>query len=989
MYKIKFLVLSLMVAQISFAQPSNNNCGGATVLTPSSGCNPTTGNTAGATQSQPACTGSANDDVWYSFVATAPAHSINVTGNGTFNPVLQVFSGTCGGSSLACVNATGNGGTETFSSGSFIMGITYWVRVYNFAATIPSNTTFNICVSDPIVEPSCDPNSPEPSNTPVPCLQVPKICQVNGFCGTTQGYHATPTATVLTPYSVNTWPQLSAAFCGSIENNSFVRFEANASTVQLRIYGSCTSGNGIQLLAYSYLNPADCGTGPITSYGCFSPITLNPSPAAGVPVTFTGMVPGQTYYLMIDGFAGAVCDYKIGADYGVQVQSNVTPASSTICLGNTVTLTASGGNGIYSWNPNPDLSSTTGTTVTATPISLGLQTYIVNSASTDPSCPGTADTALVNVTTIPTPVAGPDDTVCFDPNGTIINLNGVLSNPTNAKLWQYIPPAGTTPTVSFTPNFSALNAVVTVNQPGLYKFILRETSPICGAYRDTLDLLVMELQQNLTYTPPSCAGVADGAITVSNPEANEFSFDNGGTWQPSATQNGFAAGTYDICSRNYLGCQVCSQITVVDPTPVVLTVSNDTMICENGTATLMASAIGGNSFTYNWNHTSDPLGTQNISPIAPGYYFVNATNNFGCSSLMDSIYVDLNPPMGGTISNAFAICPGDNAMVTSTAYGGIGGSYTHTWSNSASGNGATHSINVTPGTTTTYTVTVTDGCETTPWTNSMIVTVSPLPQPSFNTLIDSLCAPGVFTVYNTTDPLTIQSVSWSISDGQTFSNLDSIVTGPMVAGSYNVSLTITSPDGCVNTHTEPNYLVSMQIPNSNFRYFPQTVTALNTNVSLDNLSVGAVNYFWTFEDGNPLSSNAVNPTVMFPEATVGNYTVQLVVESSFGCLDTSYQIIQVRPEVILYAPNTFTPDDDEFNGTWRVFIEGIDPSEFELIIYDRWGEVIWINNDPTAEWDGTFKGKRVQVGAYTWRLKAKDAITSEGYLWNGHVNVLR
>jgi gliding motility-associated-like protein len=991
MNKIKFLILSLLVAQSSFAQPANNNCGGATNLIPASGCNPILGNTAGATQSQPGCVGTANDDVWYSFVATAPGHSINVTGNGTFNPVLQVFSGTCGGSSLGCINATGNGGTETFSSTNFIMGITYWIRVYDFGATFPSNTTFNICISDPIVEPPCDPNSAQPSNLPVPCALVPKICQVNGFCGTTQGYYATAGATTLTPYTVNSWPQLTAAFCGSIENNSFVRFEANASTVQLRIYGSCTSGTGIQLLAFSYVNPAvDCGTGPIVTYGCFSPITLNPAPAAGVPVTFTGMVPGQTYYLMIDGFAGAICNYKIGADYGVQIQTNVSPSTSTICLGNTVTLNASGGNGIYAWNPNPDLSASSGASVVATPTNLGLQTYVVNSASTDPACPGTADTALVNVTTIPTPNAGVDDTVCFNPTGvTVINLNGTLSNSTNTKLWQYLPPPGTTPTVTFAPNFTTLNAVVSVNQPGLYKFILRETSPICGAYRDTVDILVMQLQQTLSFNPPACAGQANGSITVTNPDANEYSFDNGSNWQPSNTQSGFAAGTYTVCSRNYLGCQVCSQITVVDPLPVVLTVSNDTIVCENGTATLVASAIGGNTFVYNWNHTSSQLGNQLVSPVTAGYYSVSATNNFGCSSLMDSIYVGLNPPLSGTISSAFAICPGDNAVVTSTASGGSGGPYTHTWSTLAVGTGASHSINETPGSTTSYTVTISDACETTPWSNSMTVTVSPLPQPSFSVLVDSLCSPGVFTVYNTTDPITVQSASWSVSNGQSFTNLDSIVTGPLFAGNYTVALTITSPDGCVNTHTEPNYLVAMQIPNSNFRYSPQTVTALNTTVTFDNLSVGANNYAWSFQDGNPATSSAFNPVVVFPEQISGNYYVDLIVESDFGCIDTSYQIIQIRPEVILYAPNTFTPDGDEFNGTWRVFVDGIDASEFELILYNRWGEVIWINQDPSADWDGTYNGKPVQAGLYNWRIKAKDSVTDASFLWNGHVNVLR
>jgi hypothetical protein len=253
MKKIKMIAVSLMVSQMSFAQPSNNDCTGATTLIPSPVCNPITGTTAGATQSFPGCAGTANDDVWYTFIATQTGHSINVSGNGTFNPVLQVYSGSCGGTTMpsGCVNTTGNGGTEFYQSTTFIIGNQYWIRVYDALAGIPSNTTFTICISNPIIQPPCDPNSPEPANTMNPCPLIPKICNVNGFCGTTAGYHATPTATVLTPYTANFWAQLNTAFCGSIENNSFMRFTASASNVQLRIYGSCTSGTGIQMMAFS------------------------------------------------------------------------------------------------------------------------------------------------------------------------------------------------------------------------------------------------------------------------------------------------------------------------------------------------------------------------------------------------------------------------------------------------------------------------------------------------------------------------------------------------------------------------------------------------------------------------------------------------------------------------------------------------------------------------------------------------------------------
>ncbi|MBU2018954.1 MAG: hypothetical protein KJ941_04845, partial [Bacteroidetes bacterium] len=177
----------ILTCSTVFAQPSNDNCGGAISLSPSNSCVPISGTTAGATQTQPGTIGSANDDVWYSFVANGPSLSVQVTGSSTFNAVVQVYSGTCGGSSIGIANNTGNGGLEIVTLSNLFNGVTYWIRVHHFLASNSSNPTFTICVSAPLVEPSCNPNSAEPANSMSPTSSVPKICEVNGFCGTTRG----------------------------------------------------------------------------------------------------------------------------------------------------------------------------------------------------------------------------------------------------------------------------------------------------------------------------------------------------------------------------------------------------------------------------------------------------------------------------------------------------------------------------------------------------------------------------------------------------------------------------------------------------------------------------------------------------------------------------------------------------------------------------------------------------------------------------------
>lgn len=975
----------------SWAQPSNDNCGGSISLTPNSTCNPTAGTTSGATQSQTSTVGNPDDDVWYSFVATQSQHTVQVVGGTAFNAVVQVFSGTCGGSSIALVNNAGNGQAEYANLTNLFVGITYWVRVYHFGTGSSNTPTFNICVSDPLTEPACNPNSLEPSNSMTPCSGVPKICEVNGFCGTTQGFTnpANPSGPPQ-PYTQNSWPQLSSAFCGSIENNSFMYFTASQSTVQLRIYGSCSGGgNSLQIMFFTVDNPvppSSCDNGPVTSYGCYGAMNLNASPN-GVAVSFSGMTPGQDYYIMIDGNAGSICNYKIGADFGVQTSVNSSPSVANICLGNSVTLTASGGNGTYNWNPNPALNQSSGSSVVATPTTTGQHFFVVNSQSPDPSCPATSDTSFVNVQTTPAPNAGIDDSVCF---GNSIQLNGQVSNSSNSRLWQFIPPSGTSPTVNFAPNFSTLNATVTVNQPGLYRFILRETSSLCGQYRDTVNILVINPTQTLTPTPPSCYGLQDGEVEITAPFASEFSLDSGATWQASNVFTGLDSGYFQACARNYLGCMICSEVFVPSGVQMGLSVSNDTIVCQNGTAQLSALGTGGTGIVYNWGHTGNQGAQQSVSPINTQYFSVYASNSQGCQSAPDSIFVEVLPPLNGSVSPDTFICPGYETVLLASANGGNDGPYTFTWSNGTTASGYDSQNPVTPDNPTTYQVTVTDNCESSPYVMSIFVDVAPLPQPSFMTFVDSLCSPASFEVYNTTDPTVVSSILWEVSNGQFEVDTDTLVTGMLPAGNYNVQLTITSVDGCIDSLTQFNFLTSLRIPDARFLFSPSPVKMLTPDVSFVNLSSnGATNYYWNIPSGNPSSSTAENPETTYPEGVVDNYPVTLYAYDDFGCMDSITEIVRVISEVIAFVPNSFTPGADEHNPLWRPVVDGIDLIEFEVEVRNRWGELIWESKDPDIGWDGTYQGVLVPSGAYVYYIKARDLVTREPYIWRGIVNVLR
>ncbi len=135
--------------------PSNDDCANATLLTVDSdlSCsNPISGTTLGSTQSLAGCVGTANDDVWYSFVAIGAKHTITITNTGgNTDIVTQVFDG-CGGNSLVC--------QDTPNSPIILTGLTplntYYFRIYTYSSTATVTTSFTVCVGTPPGPPAND-----------------------------------------------------------------------------------------------------------------------------------------------------------------------------------------------------------------------------------------------------------------------------------------------------------------------------------------------------------------------------------------------------------------------------------------------------------------------------------------------------------------------------------------------------------------------------------------------------------------------------------------------------------------------------------------------------------------------------------------------------------------------------------------------------------------------------------------------------------------
>jgi gliding motility-associated-like protein len=130
-------------------------------------------------------------------------------------------------------------------------------------------------------------------------------------------------------------------------------------------------------------------------------------------------------------------------------------------------------------------------------------------------------------------------------------------------------------------------------------------------------------------------------------------------------------------------------------------------------------------------------------------------------------------------------------------------------------------------------------------------------------------------------------------------------------------------------------------------------------------SFGGYNEWYVFGD------TLQGPTINITWDTEGLFSFN-VVRWDNGCVSLPETIdvnIELCPEELIYIPNSFTPNGDEYNQTFSPrFTAGFDPYDFNMKVFNRWGELIWESNDHKSPWDGTYNGKMCPDGSYNWVL---------------------
>jgi gliding motility-associated-like protein len=651
-------------------------------------------------------------------------------------------------------------------------------------------------------------------------------------------------------------------------------------------------------------------------------------------VSFVPTVGTVTYTVTGTSGPGCIATDQVVVTVNALPLVNAGP-DQTICIGAPVTLSGSGAS-TYTWNNGVINNTPFNPTLT--------NTYTV--IGTDVNGCTKTDQVTVTVNPLPLVGAGNDVTVCAGQSVTLSGVGAATYTWDNGVVngVSFVPASTTTYTVTGTSAAGCINTdqvTVTVNP-----------LPIVNA---GIDQTV-------------CVGTA---VTLSGSGASTYSWNNGVTNGVAFTP---AVGTvtYTVTGTSAAGCINTDQVVVtVNPQPVI-NAGVDQAVCAGEMVTLSAS--GGVIYVWN-NGVTDGLA---FTPVATTTYTVTGTDANGCVNT-DQVVVTVNPIPTVFAGNDIAICDGQSVTLTGS------GANIYTWDN-----GVTNGVAFSPAVgVVTYTVTgtTTAGCEN---TDQMNVLVNPLPNPSFMPDNNVGCIPYTVNIENTT--LNASNCVWTISDGSVYTGCGTISNTFEQAGCFDITLTTTDINGCVNSFTAANVICVEAPPIAAFTPSDNELSTLYTEVLFDNNTTGAVQYSWSFGDDSALTDEE-NPTHTYPEEP-GTYQVVLIATSPLGCVDTAISVIQVYEELLYYVPNTFTPDYDNYNQTFQpVFTSGFDPYDYTLLIYNRWGEVIFESHDATVGWNGSYGGpdgiEMVQDGTYTWKIEFKVTRNDERKMIVGHVNIIR
>ncbi|MBS1637460.1 MAG: gliding motility-associated C-terminal domain-containing protein [Bacteroidetes bacterium] len=426
-----------------------------------------------------------------------------------------------------------------------------------------------------------------------------------------------------------------------------------------------------------------------------------------------------------------------------------------------------------------------------------------------------------------------------------------------------------------------------------------------------------------------------------------------------------SAGIYTLTVLTVsTGCQNTATVAVSTSSqvPQITIGTNQTITCTDHTVTLSGSSSSA-GVSYSWTgplagNTAGSTPTATTTQVTQaGIYTLTVTDPVtGCSASQSlSVITDSIKPVITVNASGSATLSCANSSVTFTA--SAPGNNTLNWTGPG---GALSGNPVSVQTSGVYTVQATNpsnGC-----TASSTVAVSGnvlLPSLSVLPGVDSISCMNPTVSIQATSNASVPAYTWSGPGGYTSSQ--PTASGIFSPGVYTVVVT-DSVSGCSATSTVA--ITQGSNPQAGFNANPATGTAPLPVQFTNTSSNGFTGFSWSFGDSN--TSSATNPANTYTLA--GTYTVTLVgIAANPNCNDTISSVIIVTDEEGIEIPNVFTPNGDGANDVFTIKTNGY--KDLELVIYNRWGQVLIELSGLNLGWDGVnANGKHAPDGTYFYML---------------------
>ncbi len=535
----------------------------------------------------------------------------------------------------------------------------------------------------------------------------------------------------------------------------------------------------------------------------------NPGAIAGSPISVSPA--STTTYTVTGTTLGCSSTAQVTVTVNTTPSVTATASQTTICAGNSTTLTG-GGASTYLWNPG----ALAGSPISVTPAST--TTYTVTGTAVN-GCTSTAQIAIT-VNSLPTVTATATSPTICSGNSTNLTGGGAVS-----YLWN--PGAISGSPISVSPISTTTYTVTGTGVNGC-----TNTSQVTVTVNPT---------PTVTATASATTICAGNPSTLTGGGATSYLWNPGAISGSPIVVSPATTTTYTVTGTS-VGCSGTAQVTVnVNPTPTVTAVASSPTICLGGSTNL----TGGGAVSYLWNPGAIAGSPITVTPITTTTYTITGTAGNGCSGTAQ-VQVTVNPtPTVTAVASAPTICSGNSTNLTG------GGAVSYSWNPGAISGSP---ISVTPLTTTTYTVTGTgaNGCTS---TAQVTITVNPTPTVTATTSVPAICVGGSATLTGngaTTYLWNPGSISGS-----------PISVSPIATTTY----TVTGTNGSCSSNAQVTVTVN-PLPTPTATSTPASI-CIGQSASLS--STGGVTYIW---NGGTLINANGTPQSVSPTTTT-TYTVDV------------------------------------------------------------------------------------------------------------------